>query len=90
MPGAQSGLRPEMPGNTPVEETGAGTPTPDASTTPLLAHTPEPEPVLPLTPVPVLPLSILYGVILLCAGGYFWYTARLAEGENEGVGRLSR
>lgn len=48
------------------------------SASPLFARTPEPLPAVPPTPVPVLQLTLLYGAILLFAGGYFWYTARLA------------
>lgn len=57
-------------------------PAPGVGNYPAVARTPEPASSVPATPVPVLPLSILYGVVLLFAAGYFWYTARLAQTEN--------
>lgn len=57
-------------------------PAPGFGNKPLVARTPEPASSIPANPVPGLPLSILYGVILLFAAGYFWYTARLAQTEN--------
>jgi hypothetical protein len=84
--------------NAPVDASpGALSETPDASlsgvegvnapgvgTTPLLSQPAEPaRPVLP-TPVPVLPLSLIYGAILLFAAGYFWYTARRAQQAEAG------
>jgi hypothetical protein len=67
------------------EEAGTGAFEPGTGTTPLLVHTLDPEPAQPLTPVPVVPLSLLYSVILLLAGGYLWYTARLAASDSNSV-----
>lgn len=82
-PGVRGEPLPETPGTVPQSEFGSNAPDPEVVTTPMFAHTAEAEPALPPTPVPVLPLSILYGVVLLCAGGYFWYTARLPLADDE-------
>lgn len=71
---------PEPPGSLPDDAAPANAP--GVGTAPLLSHQPEHAPAAPPTPVPVLPLGIIYGVIVLLAGGYFWYTSRLANTEG--------
>lgn len=80
--GAGTAPLPRTPELSDVSGEGVGTPGVGTSTSPLFARAPEPVRSPPPAPVPMLPLGILYGGILLVTGGYLWYTARLAP-ENE-------
>lgn len=78
--GASPGSLPGVPASSPPG--GEGVNAPGNGPTPLLSQPVDPARPMPPTPVPVLPLSLIYGATLLLAAGYLWYTARQAETEE--------